>query len=144
MDNEIKQVLKKILSAPIKEKKNLAFHSLNAFKSDLKGYDVNDEQIDSFIDDLTGLFVSMDQSISEIEYEIYLYASKKKVSMEEFTNLVNNSKEEKVISRTFKRVSKLDIDTKSHLLVYATVLMSANGSYSQKEIDIIDRIMSIH
>ena len=144
MDDEIKEVLLKILETSFNGKKTLAFNAINAFKADLEKYNVPADKAIEFIDNLTGLFVSIDKNISKEEYEIYNYATSNKISEEQFIDLVNKAKEEKTKEKTLRRLSKFDFDSKSHLLVYATVLMSADGRYKKEEIDIIDRIMSIH
>lgn len=144
MDEDVRQILQSILEDPLDKKKSMAFDALNRTKEDLRNYGMEEYNIDQFVDDMTGLFVSMDQSVCETEYEIFKFASHKKISIHEFVDIVRHAKEEKVMNRTLRRIAKLDFDSKSHVLVYGVIFLSANGSFSQKEIDIIDKIMSTH
>ena len=89
------------------------------------------------------------EKIIDTYVELIQDASFRRNAIEKFNTLSQEGYNTQVSAEDYleyveKCLSKFDFDSKSHLLVYATVLMSADGRYKKEEIDIIDRIMSIH
>lgn len=142
MTNELKEHLLSIAAASHEDRVEYGRRAVGAFIHGLREGGLDDEKINFILVAYTRLFVSADKSCERGEYELFRDITKMDISGEEFYNLTNGGKDPEFVSNFIELASKLTPDDRAACLAYGASIIGADGSISDEEFELFDRILN--
>lgn len=103
---------------------------------------LNDEQTISFLCALTKLFVSVDRSCKQAEYDLFIDVTGFKLSTDQFFEMTNYGGNREFIESVLHLVSLMSEDAKRAVAIFGLCICSADGEVTPEERDMIARTVA--
>ena len=142
MTDEIIQMIQQILDYSDEQKVDLGKESLGRFLNGLMQGGIEEKDLPQFIVAFTRLFVSADRKCSQKEFEFFTNVTGIKMSYQDFYEMSNGGASPEYVKGLLEWVSKLNKDDRIALILYGVALLSSDNVVEQKELVLIDQILS--